>query len=307
MKKILNSKIFFFIIVLIMASGISVYGIIKMQADEVGYGKDNKTVKDALDELYSKAQNKNVNTMTQEQWNNLTLEQKISSGLTLIESDQVLGKYYDYSNYSDKVVPIGGSFTSASGSRTINFDSIDERRSTLFISSVNDNSNNSNITIGNQTVSKIANNPPGEIYSNSIIYSHALIIPNYTSNSLPVTYQTGDGGTYWSGGYAFDVADEAIIATSKASFTTTNTITMSVEKCKYVIFMINSGFSSGLANLNYTINNDTYTLKSVGNHFGCNTYTGFAIYANDKQTDSYTITIPSNANYGFSVTAIGIN
>ena len=44
-----------FVLGTIIFTGIGAYATIKMQADEIGYGDDDKTVADALDDLYSKA------------------------------------------------------------------------------------------------------------------------------------------------------------------------------------------------------------------------------------------------------------
>ena len=51
--KILKSRIFAFVLGLVIAGSIGVYATIKMQADEIGYGDEGKTVADALDDLYS--------------------------------------------------------------------------------------------------------------------------------------------------------------------------------------------------------------------------------------------------------------
>lgn len=55
MKKILNSRIFIFVLGLVIAGSIGVYATIKIQSSEIGYKEG--TVEDALNDLYSKANN----------------------------------------------------------------------------------------------------------------------------------------------------------------------------------------------------------------------------------------------------------
>ena len=60
MKKILKSRIFIFVLGLVIAGSIGVYATIKVQSSEIGY-KDG-TVEDALDDLYKKADTSKVAT-----------------------------------------------------------------------------------------------------------------------------------------------------------------------------------------------------------------------------------------------------